>query len=230
MLNSKFIIIFLIVSIVISIVLTLLQNPENYTHSRLRVFFNVTSIIGSILVAIGLIYSTQVIEDGKNLTRAQQTLNLVERCELNPIRKMTDFYEKCPNFVVSLFPQKGIFPNAPKGVIDDDACVLQLCFEMIQAFEDHFTASQYDLTTEKAWVGTFLQWTSSQKFYEIFLKIYPNFNEQTVNYAKILFEYSRKEKLDTVEKLDQASLKFSTDPRVKKVFDEKLKYTIKHYR
>jgi hypothetical protein len=209
-------------------VLALLQNPQNYTHSRLRIFFNVSSIIGSILVAIGLIYSTQVVEDGKNLTKTQQTLNLIERCELNPIRKMNDFYEKCPNFVVSLFPQKGLFPNAPKGVIDDDASVLQLCFEMIQAFEDHFTASKYDLTSEKAWVGTFLQWTSSQKFYEIFLKIYPNFHDQTNNYTKLLFEYSRKEKLDTVEKLEEASIKFVSDPRVKKIFEDKRKYFVKN--
>lgn len=229
MLNTKFITIFLIIMTVVSIIVTILQKPENYSHSRLRVFFNIASIIGSILVAIGLIYTTQVVEDGKNLTKAQQTLNLIERCELNPIRKMTDFYEKCPNFVVSLFPQKSLFPNAPKGAIDDDACVLQLSFEIFQAFEDHFTGAKYDLTTERAWAGTFLQWTSSPKLYEIFLKIYPNFNDQTNNYAKVLFEYSQKERLDTSEKLNKAAENFSVDPRVKKIFDVQRNYTVKHH-
>lgn len=228
MLNTKFIVIFLTISIIMAIVVTIFQKPENYVHSRLRVFFNIAGVIGSILVGIGLIYTTQVVEDGKHLTKTQQTLNLIERCELNPIRKMTEFYERCPNFVVSLFPQKGLFPNPPKGVVDDDSCVLQLSMEMLQGFEDHFTGAKYDLTTERSWAGTFLQWTSSQKFYEIFLIIYPNFNDQTNDYAKLLFEYSRKEKLDTPQKLYEVAEKFSRDPRLAKIFKDKLKYTIKH--
>lgn len=228
MLNTKFIIIFLIITIIMSITLTIVQNPQNYTQSRMRVFFSIVSTIGSILVGIGLIYTSQIVEDGKNLTKAQQTLNLIERCELNPIRRMREFYDKCPNFVVSLFPQKGLFPNPPKGVVDDDACVLQLSIEMLQAFEDHFTGAKYDLTTEQAWAGTFLQWTSSQKFYEIFLLIYPNYAEQTNDYARLLFEYSEKNKLDTAKKLNDAAEKFSVDPRLKKIFEDKRKYTVKH--
>jgi len=219
MLNTKFIITFLSITFVLTIIITIIQKPEKYSHSRIRVFFNIASVIGSILVAIGLIYTSQVVEDGQKLTKAQQTLNLVERCELNPIRKITEFYSKCPNFVSSLFPQKGIFKNISTN-IDDEASILRLSFEMIQAFEDHFTGAKYDLTSETAWAGTFLQWTSSQKFYEIFTLIHPNFTDRTVEYAKLLFEYSKKYKIDSSKKLKEAAIDFSNDTRLKNLYSK----------
>lgn len=217
MLNSKYITILLIFLGSISLILTLVQKPENYEKSRLKIFFEIATVIGAILVALGLIYSTQVVEDNKKLTKAQQTLSLIERCELNIIRKTREFYKNCPNFVQSLFPQKGIFIQDHKDVIDDESCVLQLSFEMLQAFEDHFTGSIYDLTEETAWAGTFLQWTSSKKFYEIFLLIYPNFVNRTYEYANLLFEYSRKYNLDTAKNLQKVAKEFSIDPRLKNI-------------
>ncbi len=221
MLNTKFIVIFLIVTFVLTIIFTIIQKPEKYSHSRLRVFFNIASVIGSILVAIGLIYTSQVVEDGQKLTKTQQTLNLIERCELNPVRKITEFYPKCPNFVSSLFPQKGLFKNISTNIVDDEASILALSFEMIQAFEDHFTGAVYDLTSETAWAGTFLQWTSSSKFYEIFTLIHPNFTERTVEYTKLLFEYSKKYNIDSSKKLKEAAIGFSNDIRLRNLYHKK---------
>jgi hypothetical protein len=102
---------------------------------------------------------------------------------------------------------------------DDESCILDLCMFMMQSFEDHFTGSKFDNTGEIVWTANYLQWASSDIFFEKFKVLYPNFKEKTNRYASLLFEYARKGgKIKTGKELEERSIAFVKDPRLIEIF------------
>jgi len=202
-------------SLCISIIGIITQNPKEFENSRFGIFIKILSSLAFILVAMGLILTAQAFEEGQKLTSIDQTHKLIDRSLLEPIDKMRQFYTKCPNFVKSLWPQKGIFDEKVSTTEDDPSCILDLSMVMIQAFEDHFTGSGFDATDQIVWSGNFLQWASSDKFQEMFYLLYPNFTNTTIEYCKLLFEYANKNgKIKDAEDLMKRSEALTKDQRL----------------
>ena len=169
---------------------------------------------------MGLILTAQTFEENQRLTLIDQTHKLIDRSLLNPVDKMRQYYSKIPNFIKSLWPQKGIFDNTQVSTVEEDpSCILDLSIVMIQAFEDHFTGSGFDSTDQIVWSGNFLQWASSDKFQEIFNSIYPNFSDTTIEYCKLLFEYANKNgKIKDAEDLMKRSEALTKDERLINIY------------
>jgi len=208
------ILIILIITLIIVIILTILQNTKTYDASKLRIFFNMISIISFILLGIGLIMTSYAIIEGQNINRIEKTNDSVDRSYIRPIKSMNELFDNCPNFVASLWPQKNIFQNknVPNSVVDKESSVLELSAIMLQAMEDQIVSDKYD-TAE--WETTFLQWCSSKKFYEMFLSLYPNYTDKTVEYAKIMFEYAKKYPIHSGEELERVAKLVKEDTRFK---------------
>lgn len=207
-------------SLCISIVGIITQNPKEFENSRFGIFIKILSSLAFILVAMGLILTAQAFEESQKLTSIEQTYKLIDRSLLEPINKMRENYQRCPNFVKSLWPQKGIFDNIPFSTKEEDpSAILDLSMIMLQSFEDHFTGSGFDETGEIVWAGNFLQWASSDKFKEMFDSLYPNFKDTTNEYSKILFEYANKGgKIKDAEDLMNRSKQLSKDNRIVKIY------------
>ena len=128
-------------SLCISIIGILSQNPKEFEQSRFGIFIKILSSLAFILVAMGLILTAQAFEESQKLTSLEQTFKLIDRALLIPISKMREFYSKCPNFVSSLWPQKGIFNNISSTSVEqeDEITILDLSMIMLHCFEDHFT-------------------------------------------------------------------------------------------
>lgn len=156
-------------SLCISILGILTQNPKQFTKSRFGIFIKILSSLAFILVAMGLILTAQALEESRTLTVSEQTLKLIDRSLLAPISLMRILYPKCPNFVKSLWPQKGIFNTdlSTDDIKDDPVSILDLSIVIFQSFEDHFTGAGFDETGEIVWTGNFLQWTSSDTLQEM---------------------------------------------------------------
>ncbi len=218
MLRPKQIFIILLFVIFFIIILAVFQNTKNYENSKLKIFFSMITVVTFVLFGIGLIMTSYAIEEGHNLNRTNQTYSLIDRAFINPVKSMNQLFKDCPNFISSLWPQKNIFQNVPKSVVDNESSILELSIVLLQAMEDHFTGSKYDMTGESIWAANFLQWTSSSKFYEMFLSLYANFKQETIDYAKVLFEYSQKNSLKTGDELRNVSKLFAEDQRIKDIF------------
>ncbi len=212
MIKPNQILIILIIIIVIVIILTIFQNSKNYQYSKLKIFFSMIHTITFILLGVGLILTSYAIMEGQDINRINQTNTTVDRSYNFPIKRMNELFDSCPNFVASLWPQKNIFQNVPKNVVDKESSVLELSALMIQGMEDQIVSDQYNTSECES---TFLQWGSSKKFYEMFLQLYPNYTNRTINYAKIIFEYSQKYPIHSAEDLEKLAKQVKNDPRIK---------------
>lgn len=223
MLKPPHILIILIVTIILIIVLTIFQNTQSYQNSKLRIFFNMINIISFILLGIGLIMTSYAIVEGHNINRIKQTDIINDRSFIKPIKSMNRLFDHCPNFIASLWPQKNIFQNVNKDVNknvsdvkDKESSILELSAVMLQSMEDQLLSKKYDSSGE--WEATFLQWCSSPKFYEMFLSLYPNYKDKTVEYAKIVFEYAQKYPIKTGDDLDKVAKMINQDQRIKNIY------------
>ena len=208
-------------SLCISIIGILTQNPKEFENSRFGIFIKILSSLAFILVAMGLILTAQAFEESQKLTSIEQTFKLIDRSLLIPVSKMRELYTRCPNFVKSLWPQKGIFDstNIPPNTNEDPVAILDLSMIMLQSFEDHFTGASFDGTGEIVWAANYLQWVSSDKFKDIWMSLYPNFRDTTNDYTKLLFEYANKGgKIKDADELMKRSKEFSKDQRLLEIF------------
>jgi hypothetical protein len=169
-------------------------------------------IITFVLLGVGLILTSYAIMEGQDINKINQTNTTVDRSYNIPIKRMNELFDSCPNFVASLWPQKNIFQNVPKNVVDKESSVLELSALMLQGMEDQIVSEQYD-TSE--WESTFLQWASSKQFYKMFLELYPNYTDKTVAYSKVMFEYAQKYPIHSGEDLEKLAKQVKNDPRIK---------------
>lgn len=207
-------------TLVLSLLSIYVVQPKDFENSRYGVFVKVLSNLAFILVALGLILTAEAFEEGQKLTKVGETYRLIDRSLMKQIEYMQKHYEKAPHFIQSLWPQQGLWPNPPPAnVKDDPAAVLEITFYMMQSFEDHFTGATFDATGEYVWAGNYLQWASSDKFYEMYKMLYPNFKQSTNEYADLLFEYAKRSPIKTSKDLLERALEFSKDKRVDRIYE-----------
>jgi len=195
-------------------------DPKNYDKTKFSVFVKMISGFAIILVSLGLVLTAQAFEENATLNRTNQTLNMKDHGFLKPIDKMNELFERCPNFVESLWPQQGIFKHKKYAIEDDKVCILSLSIYMLESIEDHFTVMKFDKTDELEWTASYLQWASSDDFYNAWKQIYPNFKKTTNDYAALLFEYARKSEITNGQELENRANDLMNDYRFKKIMNE----------
>lgn len=223
MITKKIISIILCVIFVASIILSVSIKPQSFETSRIYNLLKIFSSLAIVLVGFSLIFTADALElsqKSQELTKTQQTYALIDRALMNPIDKMNKLYDKCPNFIRSLWPQKNLFNDQlqeSSNNKDNDIAVLDISMTLLQSFEDHFTGSKFDQTGEVVWAGNYLQWANSAKFYEMWKILYPNFKTSTNDYAKLLFSYSQGVQILDGDKLMKLSYEFANDKNLIKI-------------
>ena len=223
MITKKIISIILCVIFVASIILSVSIKPQSFETSRIYNLLKIFSSLAIVLVGFSLIFTADALElsqKSQELTKTQQTYALIDRALMNPIDKMNKLYDKCPNFIRSLWPQKNLFNDQlqeSSNNKDNDIAVLDISMTLLQSFEDHFTGSKFDQTGEVVWAGNYLQWANSGKFYEMWKILYPNFKTSTNDYAKLLFSYSQGVQILDGDKLMKLSYEFANDKNLIKI-------------
>ena len=220
MLSKKVISIILIITFIISIILSTVIPPKLFENSRFNHLLKIFSSLAIIFIGVGLVLTADALENSQELNKTLQTYSLIDRALLNPIDKMQKLYDKCPNFIRSLWPQKNIFNDQTSSTgpnKDDNMAILDLSMTIFQAIEDHFTGNKFDLTGEAIWEGNFLQWTNSEKLYEMWKILYPNFKSPVNNYIKLLFSYSLGVEISDGDKLAQLVNQLSNDRNLKTI-------------
>ncbi len=221
MITKKLVSIILIVTLIISIILSIAIPPQSFEQSRFRHLLQIFSSLAIVFIGVGLVLTADALETSQELNKTIQTYSLIDRALINPIDKMQKLYDKCPNFIRSLWPQKNIFIESSTSTQnkDDDMAILDLSMTIFQAIEDHFTGNKFDLTGEAIWEGNFLQWTNSEKLYEMWKILYPNFKSPVNNYIKLLFSYSLGVEISDGDKLAQLVNQLSNDRNLKKIIE-----------
>jgi hypothetical protein len=225
MITKNTILTILIITFLISSIATFLIPSTSFKNSKFNQLLKIFSSLSIIFIGLGLVLTSEAIEtaqDSQELTKIQQTYALIDRALMNPIDKMNKLYDKCPNFIRSLWPQKNLFndqlPESSNNK-DNDIAVLDLSMTLLQSFEDHYTGNKLDQTGEVVWAGNYLQWANSPKFYEMWKILYPNFKSSTNDYAKLLFSYSQGVQILDGDKLLKLSYEFANDKNLIKIVE-----------
>ena len=192
--------------------------------------------ISTFIIALGIIITYQVFTVNLLSARREATYKIVDRAFTNIIKAMDDYYEKCPEFINSLFYpwQKQNFPHAkPNPEINSDkwTSTLYVASLIFQSWEDFLTdleswwdleiTLQYDEEDERSWLAVFLGWAQSDELREIFKSQKLEYNDTTVRLSHLMFEYIEKyPDVKTPDELDELTLKIFNDPRYKSIKED----------
>jgi hypothetical protein len=214
----------IVVSMTILIVYASSTKPGSYID-RLT---SKIPVISTFIIGLGIIITYQVFTVTLLSARREATYKIVDRAFTSIIKALDDNYEKCPEFINSLFYpwQKNAFPHAPaKKEKNEDkwTCTLYLASLIFQSWEDFLTdlESWWDLTVtiqyneedEKSWLAVFLTWAQSKELQDIFPTQQLEYNDTTVRLANLLFEYAQKYPAKNVEDVDHITDLIFADPR-----------------
>lgn len=215
------------VSLTVAISSVIVYKPNEFETSKVSVFLKIIQSTAFILVAIGLILTAQALEESQRVNSVDATLKMIDRGLINVVTNMRENHDKCPGFVGSLWPQKGLFPNQTPQLFDgneiqpdkneDFSAIIDVCFKIFQSWEDHFTAGGFDATGEVVWAGNYLQWVSSGQLYYMWKRLAPNFKNTTIEYGDLLFVFVKENPIRTEKELLDASYKFASLPELKSI-------------
>lgn len=218
----------LILFFFIAIMFTIFYSKTDLDNSKIYVFFIIVAQLSTFVISLNLIISSHNLHFMANSEYIKTTNEIIDRSSTAIMKNMKNNYEKCPNFIASLWSYTKMFPVNKSnnfGTIneskEDPLAILELSTLIFQAFEDHLTCHSFDFTGEEPWCTNFLIWTSSDKLYEIWQILKPTYKKTTIAYTNLLFEYANKfGKIKDINDLTYRSKLFINDARLNNILGE----------
>jgi hypothetical protein len=181
---------FISIFLVILVYLSSKSDPGSFLD---RILSKINSI-GVIYIAIGIYITYKIFSENINEIKRNNTLKIIDRSLLGTIKLINDNYSKCPNFCDSLFYswQRETLGNKKRKYDIEDSweSVLQISFQIFQAFEDVLTVSNIDQTGFYVWIANFMPWAHSKKLKKAWDTLYPNFADKTIEFGNFMFKVS----------------------------------------
>jgi hypothetical protein len=185
-------------------------------------------VISTFIIGLGIIITYQVFTVTLLSARREATYKIVDRAFTNIIKALDDNYDKCPEFINSLFYpwQKTTFPHAEKNQTkngDRWTSTLYIANLIFQSWEDFLTdleswwdleiTIQYNEEDEKSWLAVFLTWAQSKELRKIFPTQQLEYNGTTVRLADLLFEYVEKYPANNIDEVQHITDLIFADKR-----------------
>lgn len=189
--------------------------------------------IATFIIALGIIITYQVFTVTLLSARREATYKIVDRAFTGIIKAMDDYYDKCPDFVDSLFFswKKTSFKDYNSNNTEDRperwTSALYIATLIFQSWEDFLTdleswwdlqvTIEYNENDERSWLSIFLGWCQSKELRKIFKTQQLDYNDTTVELANLMFEYIDKYEINSSEELDHVTGLIFHDPRYKQI-------------
>lgn len=162
-------------------------------------YTNKIPVITGFFISFGIYITYLIFNTNIDNTKRDTTYKIVDRGWLNVNQKIVEYYDKCPNFVESLYFswQKNIplykINNILINKSDEWFIVNYLSILIFQSFEDFLTASEVDETGDHVWICNYIQWVNSPVLENRWSLLKSNFADTTIKLGDLLF-YSVKNK------------------------------------
>ena len=101
----------LILFFFIAVVFTIFYSKNDLDNSKLYVFLIVVAQLSTFIIGLNLIMSSHNLNFMANSEYIKTTNEIINRSSTAIIKNMKDNYDKCPNFIASLWAYTNIFPN-----------------------------------------------------------------------------------------------------------------------
>jgi hypothetical protein len=100
--------------------------------------------------------------------KREATYAIIDRAWLSVAKTFEKYYEKCPNFIESLYFdwQKNNRQDIKITKEENWKHIEYVCIIIFQSWEDYITSTNVDETDSEAWIIVFIQWTYSSQLKE----------------------------------------------------------------
>ena len=186
--------------------------------------------ISTFIIALGIIITYQIFTVNYLSVKRESTYKIVDRAFNNILKALDDYYDKAPEFINTVFYpwQKIGIPNyKPVNKTNNDndrwTSILYVSTLIFQSWEDFLTdltswrelqfIEKSNETDEKSWISVFLGWAQSKDLQEVFPLVELEYNEQTVKFADLMFEYVNKYPAKNQTDLLKITEEIYNDPR-----------------
>jgi len=186
-------IVFIFISIFIFIVVFAYYLSTKKQNSFHGMFTSKLALLAQIFIPIGIFLTYQVFTLQHEAMAREATFNIIDRAWLGINEKLIIEYDKCPNFINSLYfdwqiRELGHMDNKQKN--NEWYAVNYLSILIFQAWEDFITATSADETGMYVWMNNFLQWSNSKILKNNWRVLKGNFADTTQDFGDFLFDLS----------------------------------------
>jgi len=177
-------------------------------QSILDRFVDKLEIIIGIFGVIGVILTYSVFRRNLDQASIDTTFKIVDRAWTNVNKEFADYYDKCPNFINSLFFDWQVKAmngdkNHNKFKNDDDwHAVNYISCIIFQSVEDMMTSQTFDETGDNIWLANSVQWFKSPELKKIWATQRPNYVATARELIDLVITHTENTEINNVKELE----------------------------
>lgn len=203
------------------------RSPKNGFFDR---FTNKLQGLGVFFIAFSIYLTYVTFNNNYKQTRREVTYKIIDRAWLGINSKLNEMYDKCPNFINSLyFPWQinqikhnyNTNTNTNYNNNDNWSSIYYLSLLIFQSWEDILTSVKVDSTGQEAWLSIGLQWASFEKLYDVWNISKHYFSTNAINYGDILFKHALNNKFSNSNEVHNYSIKLKNSKEFQDIVHQK---------
>ena len=207
--------IFIIIIIALIFIILLLHHSSNSTKdSYLDRIVNKIGSLSIVLYLFSIVLTYKILLLTRNYNNMAIDFQYIDRLWLNINNLIATNYDKCPNFINSLFYdwQKNIFNINNNDINKNDnwLYINLISLTIFQSFNDYVLYISNDKYDKHNWINLFINWTGSEQLYIIWNNNKYNYHDKTVQFVDNLFYLTRINRPKNTEDMKKLKLKIIT--------------------
>ncbi len=181
------------------------------------------NIVSGFFIGFGLYLTFMIFSTSKENFENDLTYKIIDRGWINVNLKLSEYYDKCPNFIESLyFPWQKTNPNygivTPKYEKNDLWYVVNyLSILIFQSFEDFLTANQNDETGHEVWICNFIQWVNSPILEDRWNVLKSNYAQHTIDFVDLLFKDIKYRQINNTDDIRKLAFDIKNSPEYQNI-------------
>jgi hypothetical protein len=220
----------ILIAVVLAIMVPLMIYTSYFTdyNSPLERFVGKFSTIASVFIPLGIFLTFIIFKNQYDALARDSTFKIIDRGWLDVNKKLVEYYDKCPNFIESLYFdwQKREMTNCASSnrnlkKCDDWYVINNLSIHIFQAWEDFITSTQIDQTGYEVWMNNFLQWSNSKYLRKSWSVLKGNFAKTTREFGDYLFDISKNNKPKSELELYNLANKVANSSELKTIINKR---------
>ena len=222
-------IIILISIIIISLFISLSIKPNNFDHSRTRVFITSLASLG-IFVTFLFYYSVVDIQQKKQ-AKIQETSKITDNIQNSFILNIEKYYNQIPQFTSTLLPLLDLKKfnqnlkeiknsrNHIENVENNQVIKYVLSYQIFSLWQDMIISDEFIAIDHNSLISGALQRANSKPLYDYWEIIKIDFSEKVQNFGELLFRFSSEINEQTPEAYEKKANELIHSKEYRKLFN-----------
>jgi len=209
----------LILIVIASFFICFTIKPNNFEHSRTKVFITSLASLG-IFVTFLFYYSVVDLQQQQKLqAKIQETSKITDTIQNTFILNIEKYYNEIPNFTSTLLPLLNLdHKNEESEEKDKKLLKYVLSYQIFSVWQDMIISDEFIAVDNVSLISGALQRAHSLPLKEFWKTIKIDFSNNVQKFGDLLFEWSSKIKNQIPEEYEKTSKEFIESKEYKNIF------------